>query len=79
MARAEYFRNVDYLLIHGTADDNVHFQNSAQIAKALVNAQVDFQAMWYSDQNHGISSGRSQNHLYTHMTHFLKQCFSLSD
>ncbi|KFO22442.1 Seprase [Fukomys damarensis] len=75
MARAEYFRNVDYLLIHGTADDNVHFQNSAQIAKALVNAQVDFQAMWYSDQNHGIS-GTSTNHLYTHMTHFLKQCFS---
>ncbi|XP_023569494.1 prolyl endopeptidase FAP isoform X2 [Octodon degus] len=74
MARAEYFRNVDYLLIHGTADDNVHFQNSAQIAKALVNAQVDFQAMWYSDQNHGIS-GISTNHLYTHMTHFLKQCF----
>uniref|UniRef100_A0A8C4N0J6 Fibroblast activation protein alpha n=1 Tax=Equus asinus asinus TaxID=83772 RepID=A0A8C4N0J6_EQUAS len=78
MARAEYFRNVDYLLIHGTADDNVHFQNSAQIAKALVNAQVDFQAMWYSDQNHGIS-GLSTKHLYTHMTHFLKQCFSLSD
>lgn len=78
MARAEYFRNVDYLLIHGTADDNVHFQNSAQIAKALVNAQVDFQAMWYSDQNHGIS-GLSIKHLYTHMTHFLKQCFSLSD
>ncbi|XP_074071945.1 prolyl endopeptidase FAP isoform X2 [Macrotis lagotis] len=78
MARAEYFKNVDYLLIHGTADDNVHFQNSAQIAKALVNAQVDFQAMWYSDQNHGLS-GLSTNHLYIHMTHFLKQCFSLSD
>ncbi|XP_045154009.1 prolyl endopeptidase FAP [Echinops telfairi] len=78
MARAEYFRNVDYLLIHGTADDNVHFQNSAQIAKALVKAQVDFQAMWYSDQNHGIS-GLSTSHLYNHMTHFLKQCFSLSN
>uniref|UniRef100_A0A8C0GG36 Fibroblast activation protein alpha n=1 Tax=Chelonoidis abingdonii TaxID=106734 RepID=A0A8C0GG36_CHEAB len=78
MARAENFRNVEYLLIHGTADDNVHFQNSAQISKALVNAQVDFQAMWYTDQDHGIP-GLSSKHLYTHMTHFLKQCFFLSE
>uniref|UniRef100_A0A8C2YDP0 Fibroblast activation protein alpha n=1 Tax=Coturnix japonica TaxID=93934 RepID=A0A8C2YDP0_COTJA len=78
MARAKNFQNVEYLLIHGTADDNVHFQNSAQIAKALVNAQVDFQAMWYTDQNHGIP-GLSSKHLYTHMTHFLKQCFSMSE
>uniref|UniRef100_A0A803SLT8 Fibroblast activation protein alpha n=1 Tax=Anolis carolinensis TaxID=28377 RepID=A0A803SLT8_ANOCA len=76
MARAENFHNVDYLLIHGTADDNVHFQNSAQISKALVNAQVDFQAMWYADENHAIP-GLSLKHLYIHMTHFLKQCFSL--
>lgn len=76
MARAENFHNVNYLLIHGTADDNVHFQNSAQISKALVNAQVDFQAMWYTDDNHAIP-GRSLKHLYIHMTHFLKQCFSL--
>ncbi|XP_048340440.1 prolyl endopeptidase FAP [Sphaerodactylus townsendi] len=75
MARAENFHNVDYLLIHGTADDNVHFQNSAQISKALVDAQVDFQAMWYTDQNHAIP-GASLKHLYMHMTHFLKQCFS---
>ncbi|XP_033021870.1 prolyl endopeptidase FAP-like isoform X1 [Lacerta agilis] len=77
MAKAENFRDVEYLLIHGTADDNVHFQNSAQISKALVNAQVDFQAMWYADQDHGIP-GLSLKHLYTHMTHFLKQCFSLA-
>ncbi|KYO17938.1 prolyl endopeptidase FAP [Alligator mississippiensis] len=76
MVRAKNFQNVEYLLIHGTADDNVHFQNSAQIAKALVDAQVDFQAMWYTDQNHAIP-GLSRKHLYTHMTHFLKQCFSL--
>nr|XP_033800438.1 prolyl endopeptidase FAP [Geotrypetes seraphini] len=76
MARAENFKNVDYLLIHGTADDNVHFQQSAQISKALVNAQVDFQAMWYTDKDHAIS-GSARTHLYSHMTHFLKQCFSL--
>ncbi|XP_028602922.2 dipeptidyl peptidase 4 isoform X1 [Podarcis muralis] len=77
MARAEEFRKVDYLLIHGTADDNVHFQQSAQISKALVDAQVDFQAMWYTDKDHGIG-GLAHNHIYTHMTHFIKQCFALS-
>ncbi|MEE6489462.1 hypothetical protein FKM82_015573 [Ascaphus truei] len=77
MATAENFRKVDYLLIHGTADDNVHFQQAAQISKALVEAQVDFQAMWYTDKDHAIS-GSGRKHLYAHMTHFLKQCFSLS-
>ncbi|KAM9670115.1 dipeptidyl peptidase 4 isoform 1-T1 [Dama dama] len=48
MSRAENFKQVEYLLIHGTADDNVHFQQSAQISKALVDAGVDFQSMVYS-------------------------------
>ncbi|NXX86364.1 DPP4 peptidase, partial [Urocolius indicus] len=76
MARAEKFKEVEYLLIHGTADDNVHFQHSAQISKALVDAEVDFQAMWYTDKDHGIS-GQARKHMYTHMTRFIKQCFSL--
>ncbi|KAJ6660797.1 hypothetical protein lerEdw1_017423 [Lerista edwardsae] len=77
MSKAKNFQEVDYLLIHGTADDNVHFQQSAQISKALVDAQVDFQAMWYTDKDHGIS-GLAHNHIYTHMSHFIKQCFALS-
>ncbi|KAM4697885.1 prolyl endopeptidase FAP-like [Rhinophrynus dorsalis] len=77
MTRAEQFKRVDYLLIHGTADDNVHFQQAAQISKALVEAQVDFQTMWYTDKDHSIS-GSGRKHLYNHMTHFLKKCFSLS-
>ena len=40
--------------------------------------EAPFVFQWYSDQNHGIT-GLSTKHLYTHMTHFLKQCFSLSD
>ncbi|XP_041431397.1 fibroblast activation protein alpha L homeolog isoform X1 [Xenopus laevis] len=76
MTRAEQFRKVDYLLVHGTADDNVHFQQAAQISKALVEAQVDFQAMWYTDKDHSIS-GSAKKHLFTHMTHFLKNCFNL--
>ncbi|GAB0191521.1 dipeptidyl peptidase 4 [Grus japonensis] len=76
MARAEKFKDVEYLLIHGTADDNVHFQQAAQIAKALVDAEVDFQAMWYTDKDHAIT-GQAHKHIYTHMSHFIKQCFSL--
>ncbi|ELK04647.1 Dipeptidyl peptidase 4 [Pteropus alecto] len=77
MSRAENFKQVEYLLIHGTADDNVHFQQSAQISKALVDAGVDFQAMWYTDEDHGIATSTAHQHIYTHMTHFIKQCFSL--
>ncbi|KAF1609368.1 UNVERIFIED_CONTAM: Dipeptidyl peptidase 4, partial [Eudyptes robustus] len=76
MARAEKFKEVEYLLIHGTADDNVHFQQAAQISKALVDAEVDFQAMWYTDKDHAIT-GQAHKHIYTHMSYFIKQCFSL--
>lgn len=64
-----------YLLIHGTADDNVHFQNSAQMIKALVKANVDFETMYYPDKNHGIS-GNSDNtsyHLWSKMTNWVLQ------
>ncbi|XP_029927063.1 dipeptidyl peptidase 4-like isoform X2 [Myripristis murdjan] len=76
-ARAKNFHSVQYLLIHGTADDNVHFQQAAQISKALVDEQVDFEAMWYTDKNHGLQ-GSAYQHVYTHMTHFLKRCFELN-
>ncbi|XP_069472426.1 dipeptidyl peptidase 4 isoform X2 [Ambystoma mexicanum] len=76
MARAPNFKDVEYLLIHGTADDNVHFQQAAQISQALVDAQVDFDAMWYTDKDHGIGDN-AHRHIYTHMSHFMKQCFAL--
>uniref|UniRef100_A0A671T5T1 Dipeptidyl peptidase 4-like n=1 Tax=Sinocyclocheilus anshuiensis TaxID=1608454 RepID=A0A671T5T1_9TELE len=75
MERAKNFKSVQYLLVHGTADDNVHFQQAAQISKALVDEQVDFDAMWYTDEDHGLG-GSSNQHVYTHMSHFLKNCFA---
>ncbi|KAM9328458.1 dipeptidyl peptidase 4-like [Pholidichthys leucotaenia] len=74
-ARAKNFHSVQYLLIHGTADDNVHFQQAAEISEALVNEQVDFEAMWYTDKDHGLT-GSANQHVYTHMSHFLKRCFA---
>ncbi|XP_030626474.1 dipeptidyl peptidase 4 [Chanos chanos] len=73
--RAKNFASVQYLLVHGTADDNVHFQQAAQISKALVDEQVDFEAMWYTDEDHGLG-GSANQHVYTHMSHFLLKCFA---
>uniref|UniRef100_A0A8C5I500 Dipeptidyl peptidase 4-like n=1 Tax=Gouania willdenowi TaxID=441366 RepID=A0A8C5I500_GOUWI len=73
-ALAKNFHSVKYLLIHGTADDNVHFQQAAEISEALVEEQVDFEAMWYTDKDHGLS-GSANHHVYTHMSHFLLRCF----
>ncbi|PWA31144.1 hypothetical protein CCH79_00002825, partial [Gambusia affinis] len=72
-SRAKNFKKVDYLLIHGTADDNVHFQQAAQISKALVEELVDFEAMWYTDKDHSLS-GQAYHHTYTLMSHFLQKC-----
>ncbi|XP_071762975.2 dipeptidyl peptidase 4-like isoform X1 [Centroberyx gerrardi] len=73
--RAKNFHSVQYLLVHGTADDNVHFQQAAQISKALVDEHVDFEAMWYTDKDHGLG-GSAYPHVYTHMSHFLQRCFA---
>lgn len=59
-----------YLLIHGTGDDNVHFQNSAEWINALIKNNKQFDLMIYPDRNHGVSGGNTRYHLYTLMTNF---------
>ena len=61
------------LLIHGDADDNVHYQNSAEMAAALINANKQFDTYIYPNKNHGIYGGNTRLHLYTKMTNFLKE------
>jgi dipeptidyl-peptidase-4 len=59
------------LLIHGTADDNVHFHQTLEYAEALVQAGKQFEMQIYKDRNHGISGGNTRYHLYTRMSEFL--------
>jgi len=62
-----------YLLIHGTADDNVHFQNSIEMEKALIESNIQYDFMAYPNKNHGISGGNTRLHLYTKMLEFIKR------
>ncbi|MBN8685755.1 MAG: S9 family peptidase [Chitinophagales bacterium] len=62
-----------YLIIHGTADDNVHFQNATQMITALVKSNIDFESAYYPNKNHGIG-GMMDNttfHLWSKMTNWI--------
>jgi dipeptidyl-peptidase-4 len=59
------------LLIHGTGDDNVHFQNAVELQNALIKANKQFDSFYYPDRNHGISGGDTRLHLYTMMSDFI--------
>lgn len=63
----------NFLLIHGTGDDNVHFQNSVDLVNALITADKQFETFYYPNRNHGIYGGNTTWHLYTMMTDFLKR------
>lgn len=62
-----------YLLVHGSADDNVHVQNTMRMVEALVQANKQFDWAIYPDKNHSIFGGNTRLHLYTKMTDFIKE------
>ncbi len=60
-----------FLLIHGTADDNVHFQNSMEFSEALIQNKKQIEFMAYPDKDHGIYGGNTRPQLYEKMTEFI--------
>ena len=60
-----------YLLVHGTADDNVHVQNTYEMTSALVRANKQFDLFVYPDKNHGIYGKNTRYHLYKKITNFI--------
>ena len=63
----------DYLLIHGSGDDNVHVQNSMRMIEALIQADKPFDWAIYPDKNHGIYGGNTRVHLFNKMTDFVEK------
>lgn len=67
---AENFKG-NFLLCHGTADDNVHVQNTLEFSERLVQANKQFEMQLYTNRNHGIYGGNTSYHLYTRMTNYI--------
>lgn len=61
------------LLMHGTADDNVHYRNCTEMAEALVQADKQFEMQIYTNRNHSIYGGNTRKHLITRLTDFFKR------
>jgi dipeptidyl-peptidase-4 len=62
-----------FLLIHGSADDNVHYQNSMELVNAMVKADKQFDLFIYPNRNHGIYGGNTRNHLFNMMLNFIEK------
>lgn len=60
------------LIVHGTGDDNVHYQNSMQLANALIAAGKPFDMLTYPDRNHSINTGGARMHLYRELTKYVE-------
>jgi dipeptidyl-peptidase-4 len=61
----------NYLLVHGIADDNVHFQNTTEMTNALILANKQFDTYVYPNRNHGIYGDNARMHLWTKMNDFI--------
>lgn len=62
----------NYLLVHGSADDNVHFQNGVELVEALNKADKQYDFAMYPDKNHGIYGGNTRHHLFTRLTNYVE-------
>ncbi len=62
-----------FLIIHGTADDNVHFQNSVMMIDEMIKKNIDFESGYYPNKNHSINGGNTSFHIYSKMTKFVLQ------
>lgn len=67
----DLLRGRNYMLVHGTFDDNVHVQNAYELMNRMVQRNVDYESELYVNKNHGIYGGPTRYHLFKRITHFL--------
>lgn len=73
MSRVEKLRGKKFMLVHGTGDDNVHYQQAMALSRALAEADILFDQVSYPDETHHL--GHVTKHLYHTMDKFWSECF----
>ena len=68
---ADRLRGDNYLICHGIADDNVHWQQTVEMINALIRANKQFETYYYPNRNHGIYGQNATRHLFTKLTNFV--------
>jgi len=71
LTRAANIKDNTLLLVHGTADDNVHFENTAELVELLIARDIEFEVMFYTNRDHSISNG-ARPHLYHLLSKYLQ-------
>lgn len=62
-----------FLIVHGTADDNVHFQNAVEMVDAMISKNIDFDSEFYPNKNHSIYGGYTRWHLFRRLTNYIEE------
>lgn len=76
----EGFKHADYLLLHGSGDDNVHYVNSAALLDRLTSAKVEgFRFRMFTDSAHSMSVRGAYTEVFKEMTRFLEEKFDTRD
>jgi len=65
--------SVPFLLIHGTGDDNVHFQNTVELNRKLIENNIQYETMFYANSAHSITTYGARRHLYKLISNYLKR------
>lgn len=79
VVKMDGFKRSKFLLIHGTGDDNVHFQNTADLVHRLTaNGVEDYQVQFYTDSDHSMNSSNARTEIYLLIQRYLCTAFKMS-
>lgn len=77
--RVSALEGQQFLVIHATADEKIHFQHTAELITQLIKGKANYSLQIYPDESHYFSSAALQQHLHRSILGFFVECFRIQD